>query len=355
MFFKNLNAYRIIGDFDISEMNTTIGNHMFVPCEYGEVESTGWVSPIGDHYDVPVHSANGFHMFCLKEEKISVPASVINELVGNEITERLKKDTSIDIRYFTKKIRSAIKEEILNRLLTRGNAKYFSKSSRTYGYIDQKSKLLFVDTGSAKKAEEFALRLLRMINENGVKFIPVKTLHEPCRQMSNWITTEQFPSSILKGDSVKLREIDGNSSIKYSQHDIDDEKILAYLGEEKTVAEIKVNWLYNDNPGTYVSMVITEDFILKSVKFSKELASCESDSMQGEEVADYDVNFCLMTGIHKMLFDYILNCFGGESQVDEDGNDISFADATDTSISEVDEYPEVGNGSFPLDDDQLDE
>jgi recombination associated protein RdgC len=312
MFFKNINTYKIVGDFTSEDISSKINEFLFQPCQYGALTSGGWISPMGEHYNHPVHSANGCDLICYKDEVISVPKSVIEEELNRRITELLKNDESIKYVDFTKKRKRAMSSEIASEFVSGETVKCFTKSSKTFGYIDYNKKIIVVDSSSAKKSETFILHIIALLRGKGVKLIPLKTVHEPCRQMSNWVTSDQLPSDLSMGDSIKLKDMDDDGSIKYSKHDISDDKIHSYLNEEKTVSELKVDWTFNDSDETFVTLTITEDFVIKSVKMSKELISTLDDDYSGDEVADFDTKYCLMINVFGELVTYMIDCFGGE-------------------------------------------
>lgn len=312
MIFKSINAYKITGLLVGEDVINGVKSNLFSPCKFGQTTSGGWISPIGDHYEHPVHSALNRDILCYKQESVKVPKSVVMEELGRRITKALHDDKNATYADFTKKIRKSMMAEIECEFLRGETVKCFTKSSRTYGYIDYTKGMVIVETTSAKKAEEFVLHILRLVPGKGIRLTPLKTVHEPCRQMSNWLTTGQMPGEITRSDSVKLKDFASDGSIKYSKHEINDEKIQAYLNEEKTVSELKLNWIYNNDIESYVSFVMTEDFVFKSVKLSSALAGKEDANKVGEEVSDFDTTFCLMTGVFSGLIDYVIESFGGE-------------------------------------------
>ena len=90
-------------------------------------------------------------MCACREEKI-LPASVVSEIVA----ERAAEIEDEQGRSLGRKERERLRDEVIHELMPRA----FSRSIRTYAYIDPRQGYLVVDVASTKKVEDL-LSLLR--------------------------------------------------------------------------------------------------------------------------------------------------------------------------------------------------
>ena len=79
MWFKNLRIYRFSQPFRTSaeEMEPLLAQHAFKPCGRQDLSQYGWVSPLGDGYEVFTHVSNGNIMLCAQRQDKIVPGPVI--------------------------------------------------------------------------------------------------------------------------------------------------------------------------------------------------------------------------------------------------------------------------------------
>lgn len=91
-------------------------------------------------------------MLCAKREEKILPPAVINELLAERVAEIEESQM--------RKIRRKEKDEMRDNLIAELLPRAFSRSARTYAYIDAKEGWLIVDSASRKRAEEL-VELLR--------------------------------------------------------------------------------------------------------------------------------------------------------------------------------------------------
>jgi recombination associated protein RdgC len=245
----------------------------------------------------------GSHLICLKVETRSVPANTIKEMVEEKIAQLKAQDPDAKI---TGALKKTLKEEIKNELLPRA----FSKYERIYAYWDSKLSYLVINLASRTKAETFAAALKNAMPELTISALPVQSIHEPTVSMTNWLTTGQHPAELELLEAVTIRDVDeedNKGSIKYANQDLNDDRLKGYLGETKTVSELEVRY---DNK---TSFILTEDLLIKSVKWSDEIKE-EADNSGDDDSDSYLLSaFTVMQAEVKVLVKYLLDdCFGGE-------------------------------------------
>ena len=125
MWFKNLALYRFTEPFTLAteELEQKLSEKPFLSCGGHDEFSLGWTSPVGNGVEQLVHPSNGFIMLCLKKEEKVIPASVINEMLLEKISEIEEQEA----RKLAKKERTALKEDLIFELLPRAFS--FSKKN----------------------------------------------------------------------------------------------------------------------------------------------------------------------------------------------------------------------------------
>src|SRR5690606_339560 len=81
MWFKNLCPYRLMEPFELSaeQLEERLAAFAYTPCGSLDMQSRGWVPPLGKHGEQLVHAANGAYLICLQQENKLLPASVVRE------------------------------------------------------------------------------------------------------------------------------------------------------------------------------------------------------------------------------------------------------------------------------------
>jgi len=196
MWFKNLKIYPFSKDFSISEdqLESLLTEHSFQPCSSTQAASSGWVSPLGSLSDnnstLLTHTIGKNTMFCLRQEERILPASVVNDAL-NEQLDIIQTESG---RRPVGKYKQSIKDEVILTLLP----KAFTRSKRTYAYIDQQAQMIIVDASSSNKAEE----LIELLRETigSLPVVPLKTKTLPTLLMTSWLKGENMKDDFLIKD-----------------------------------------------------------------------------------------------------------------------------------------------------------
>lgn len=301
MWFKSLNLFSIDGlDVDEDTLGKRLKDNAYVPCKKHEETKSGWVSPLGMDSEYLTPGNNGCHLICLKIETRKVPADTINEELDKLIKELKEKDPEAKI---TGALKKNLKEEIKNELLPLA----FSKYDSIMAYWDTKNNFLVIDVASRTKAETFAEAFKNALTEYSFSVIPVQTQHEPNKVMTQWLTEDASPELIITQSTVSIRDIDDDDgNIKYTKQDLDDERLIGYLEDDKTVSELELK--YDDK----IYMTVTEDFLIKGVKFSDELKETAENEGNDDHASYMMSAFEVVNRNFKEVIDYLTEeCFGG--------------------------------------------
>ncbi len=303
MWFKNLALYRFTEPFTLAadELEDKLNDKRFRPCASHDVFSLGWTSPAGNTTEQLVHAANGFIMLCLKKEEKVIPAGVINEMLQDKVSEKEQQEA----RKLSKKERSTLKDELIFELLPRA----FSFSKKTYAYIDPKGGWVIVDAASAKKAEDLLSHLRKSIGSLPV--VPANVVDKPAIIMTQWLVdNNSVPKDLLIEDECELRSTEEEGSIiRCKRHNLGLPEITNHLDNGKQVIKLALNWTDR------ISFIIDENLSVKRLKFLDLIQDQVSDTEADDEIAQFDVDFSIMSLELANFLPRLLEIFGGENKV----------------------------------------
>jgi len=302
MWFKNLLIYRFSSPFnlDTETLETQLDNNAFVPCGKRDTSKYGWVSALGEHSEQFSHTVAGKTLLCARREEKIIPASVIRERVEQKVAEI---EATEDRRVFRAE-RESLKEEILFDCLPQA----FTRSSRTYAYIDPKGGWFVVDASSAKKAEELCSLLRESLGSLPIAL--TQTRESPSLIMTQWLRGETHPSKLDILDECEMREpSEDGSIIRCKRQDLFGDEVTSHLDNAKLVYQLAVNW------DEQLKFVLNEDLSIKRLKFCDDLLAEAEDAGAEDPAAKLDADFALMCATLNEFLPQLLQYFGGEKDV----------------------------------------
>ncbi len=282
MWFKNLCFYKLESEFpfDAENLEQRLERHTFQPCGKLDLDSGGWTAPIGDGHEALVHAANGYLMVCLKEESKILPAAVIKEA----LTDRVQLIEEQEMRKVRKREKDRLKDEVLLDMLPRA----FSRSRRTYAYIDPHDGWLVVDASSWKKAEELTERLRDALGS--LPIVPPQLDTAPQAVMTRWLATDRVPSDFSIGDECVLTDpqLEG-AEVRCKRLDLSSSEVKTHLKAGKLVSRLALDWQER------MSFVLDADMSVKRLKFSDVVQDDNGDLEAESEAERFDADFSIMT------------------------------------------------------------
>lgn len=299
MWIKNVNAYAFKGlTLNVDELSKCFEQRKFQSCLPTQAKSAGWISVFGDMNEVLVHSLMDCHFFSLKLQEKIISSSVVRELADERIEEMKARDPDFVVKAAVKK---QIREQIYLELLPTAQ----SKITRTLAYFDVKQGLLIIDTPSRTKAENF-LMMLRSTISGDVSYIPLQSVHEPSKQMSNWLITEKQPKDFDFGQKCSLIDTESLGTIRYAKHEMHDSKIKEYLENKKTVSELELEW--NES----LIFTLTDDLLIKGIKYLDQVKDAATEEAYDNESESKDVILRIVAGTMRNFIPYLLDTLGGQ-------------------------------------------
>jgi recombination associated protein RdgC len=301
MLFKNLCPYRLLEPFKLSpeELEEKLAATAFQPCGSLDMQSRGWVPPMGKEGEQLVHVANGVYLLCLREEGKILPASVVREVLDERIAEREEKE----MRKVRKREREQLKEEITFELLPRA----FTRTRQAYAFIDTVSGWLVVDCGSWRQAEAFTEFLRECLGT--LPIAPPATTDAPQSIMTDWLASEHLPGDIELGEEAVFEDpATEGCEVRCKRQDLHAEEIKGHLKSGKRIRRLALSW------SDRLSCVVDADYSIKRLKFTDMVKEAAGDRTPETFAEQFDADFTLLTLEVRRLLPRLMELFGGEAQ-----------------------------------------
>jgi recombination associated protein RdgC len=296
MWFKNLQVYRLPAPWSITsaQLENDLAPQAFTPCSSLELQSQGWVSPIGN--EQLVHTVNRQFLLQLNTEKKLLPASVINQVAkarAAELTEQQGFPPG-------KKKFKEIKEQVTDELLPRA----FSITRSTMVWIDPIHGWLVIDAGSPQKAEEILTLLLKAIPKFPLESF--RTVMSPQGAMTTWLATDEAPRDFTIDQDTELRATgEGKATIRYVRHALEADDIRRHVESGKQCTRLAMTW------SDKISFVLTENLSIKRIA-PLDVLKEDADVTLRHQEEQFDADFALMTGELNAMLHALTEALGGQ-------------------------------------------
>lgn len=312
--FSNASIYRISRKLDnltVSGLAQAMPDTPFVHCTQQESSRTGWV--MNDDNTPWMLTFQDYILIKLRNERRDVPKDTIRA----ELDKRVKAWEQRMGTLPRRPDKAQLRDEVYQTLLPRA----FAKSTYLQIMIDLKRQLIFIDTASARQAEN-ALALLRKTLQS-LPVIPVCAQESPELKMSEWLRGNQGSTSgrlqIDDGRLVMQNMLEGSMKASFTRMG-NSEIARQLLDENNVVTSLS---LVVATP-FYLGLQLTSELQFKRLIFSgalKESAQEKADESAGEgedreaiQAAIDEGTFILMAEELGNAWDYIIADLGGEAE-----------------------------------------
>lgn len=299
MFFRNLQIFRFKEAWNISpeQLAGALEKKLFQPCPAGQLDSRGWVPPLGKHSEELVHVTNGKIMLCAKREERIMPPAAIREVLNarmDEIEER-------EGRRVRGKEKAGLRDEVILDMLPRA----FTKSTLTFAYIDPREGWLIVDASAASRAEELTILLRDSLGSLPVQ--PLSVNVAPHSVFTRWVAQCYAEAGFELENACELRGVEGEgATIRVSKQDLGAEEIQVHLKAGKIVTRLALN--YDER----MQFVIDDSLSIKSFKFTDMVTESLDDDYTDNAAAEFDARFALMSLELSRMLPKLIDVLGGE-------------------------------------------
>lgn len=258
LWYKNLYAFTLEEDISIDKLNelTPISQ-----ASSTTMFNSGWCPPLSD--DLLYQEVSGAYFLTLQVDKKTVPSANVKFEVKKEIARQLENGVE-------KPNKKEIKEAVVKKLAE--NCLFSTSYIR--GYIDNKNKVLVIDSTSAKNIDLFTASLRKAIGSLKINlFQPDMDI---VKEMTSWVADKSAPEPFSLSDDCSLIEIDTGSKTTYKKQDLTSDEISSNLGNGKVVTSLKMDW------SDRLTFVIDDKLQIKSIK-TKEAIDEQVDDNMGED------------------------------------------------------------------------
>ncbi len=281
MWFRHLQIYQLTEAFALSSdaLHQALLQNSFKPCQGQDAFRMGFTSPLGKHSEQLVHESNGCFMLCMRREDRLLPASVIREAVQEKVDEiELQENRTIG-----RKEKSELKDHVVMELLPRA----FTRSTRTYAYIDTQNNWVIVDSASSNKAEDLIGLVRDALGSFKLKLLTVK--QAPGTIMTQWVQHE-VPKNIELMNECELKEpSEKGGTIRIKGVDLGSEEIQKHITAGKVVSKLAFEW--QDR----LACILVDDLSIKRLKFLDVVLEEAAETNTDDEVMRFDADFSLMS------------------------------------------------------------
>ena len=301
MFFcpKSAVVYRISRSLDLTTLEEQLKTFVYEPCGPIDMTHTGWVSPMGEDFEMLLLESNGLILLKTMTESKIMPPSAIKEIVRQRVVKQEKEQH----RRLKKKEISSINDTVIEEYLPHALSRYIT----TYLWIDPKSRLLVVECTSHKKAEDAAALLRKTIGSLPITpfmlEIPIELT------LTNWVKTGQLPAGLTLCDEATLEAVlDEGGVVVTKRQDLVSDEIASHIDAGKLVTKVAMCWR------EHISFVVNDDFILSRINFADSLVA-QNDDIDRDDIAQrFDADFVLFTGVLMEVIDMMIGALGGEAK-----------------------------------------
>ena len=287
-------AYRLTSHVDFSDIEERLQLAKYRPCDPLDQSTFGWVQASPTRAFLAYQESGHILLVSCKEEKI-IPPYVIKR----ETEERVKALEAKEQRKIKKNEKQAIKDDVIAALLPRA----FSKYQHTAIWIDTVKDLVFVDTGSAKRAED-SLALLRK-TLGSLPVVPLHFNNLVSTTMTEWIANNTTPEWLTLLEEGKLQSFDTDSQAVFKNQDFENEEIHQLISAGKFVTKLAFEW------ENHLSFTLNENSVLTKIKFADDIREKNDDLLKEDIAQRFDADFLLMTNELSNLIEKLTNEFGG--------------------------------------------
>lgn len=296
--FKGALIYRI-DRWDrpaLADLETRLGAARFVECGATQPESSGWVEPRNEKHAAMIESVGGQLILKLCTETKAVPGSVIK----TQLDERLDVIAQQTGHRPKGKAAKEIKDEIVLDLLPRA----FAKRTSTLIWIDPTQNRVLIGTGSTKKADGVATRLIELLG-GGLALSLINTELSPATAMAHWLSSKEPPQGFSIDRECELKQPDAEkSTVRYARHTLDIDEVGEHIRQGKRPTQLALTWAGR------VSFVLTETLALKKIQLLDVVLESARQTSQPDDNG-FDADVALTTGELRPLITDLIDALGG--------------------------------------------
>lgn len=294
MWFKNISPFRIdMNGITAATVAEELAKRPLTEPGAIDAESRGFVPA---SVDSMVYSHNGCMLIAFSVSEKLLPASVVKEATAKRAVEIEEQQ---GFKLGRKQMRE-LAEQVAFELLPRA----FVRTRVTRAWIDADNRWLFVDTGTASKAEELAEALGRALPDISIKLL--RTNQSPSSCMTNWMSCDDtVPHGFTVDMDAELRaQDDSGAKVRHVSHALDGTDTAEQISAGMMAYKLGMTW--QDR----VSFVLDDAGRIKRLHFLDIIKENADEAESAEE--QMAIDFTIMTGEVAALMADLVDALGGE-------------------------------------------
>ncbi|MBB71924.1 MAG: recombination-associated protein RdgC [Legionellales bacterium] len=298
MWFKNIQLFQILDDFDLNaeQLHNLLSEDMARHCGQVERSVMGWVSPFGDDNDNLVCAVEDKLLIAARKEEKILPTTVVRDHVQEKIKDIQAKED--------RKVSSREKRQLFDEMSITLLPRAFAKHKTTFAYIDKKHQWLIIDAVSREKAEEVTVLLRQSLGS--LKLAPVELKQSIPFAMTQWLQHDAVPSNFTIDDMCDMQDPNHTATIiKCVNQNLFTDEVQKHLTAGKQVIRLAMTW--HDR----VSFVVDEKFAIKRLRFLDLVQEQVNDAQAETPEEHLIVNFTLFSAEFEVLLPVLFSLFGG--------------------------------------------
>jgi len=199
-----------------------------------------------------------------------------------------------------------LKEDALHELLPLA----FTQRSTVGVWIDPSARLLAIDSGSAKRADDLVTQLVQALD--GLPVGHLQTAESPAAVMSSWLLHGEPPAEFSVDRECELKAPDeSKAAVRYARHALDIDEVRQHVAGGKLPTRLALTWR------SRVSFVLTDTLQLRRIEFVDGVLD-DADGARPDDRDDaFDADAALFTGELSRLLPDLIEALGGEQAFGE--------------------------------------
>jgi recombination associated protein RdgC len=303
--FRNATVYQIVND-DCGLTPMNLGKCL-VPKAARQIASQefstmGFVSPFGGENSlVGLVNLDTYLISVLKQERL-LPGKAVKQAVEAKVA----KIEEAEQRRLWAKEKSQIKEEVVMAMLPHA----FVVHSRLNALIQYP--YIFIDTNSAKKAEDVLCLLREALGSLPVRPLAVKV--DPVVSFTHWVANGVSPSNTLSVGEAFKSSVPSEKPETLSGKNVclSDEDIVDLFANGRQVTELELSFNLRDDWA--IPFNLTADLVFKGIQWPVEMGDKLSDDL-GEDantLTEARATYLLLSTELRAMVAEVVEALGGE-------------------------------------------
>ena len=256
MWFKNLTVFRFeeAPDIEPEALESALESNRFSPCDPQQMESLGWVAPLGEQSEQLVHAGSGMMLLTARREQRLLPATVIREAVDRKVRDI----GAGEDRKLGRRRKLEIRDQLTFEMMT----KAFTRSNLIQGLILPAEQAIVVDAASRKRAEEW-ISLLRD-SLGSLPVAPPAFTHALPDTFTGWVSGKtSLPQGVLPGDECVLASPDREGAVvRCRRVDLSGGDVTTHIDAGMQVTRLSLEWQER------LSLILNEEGDIRRLQFS---------------------------------------------------------------------------------------